>query len=138
MAAAEHLDSFWASGNCTNFEPKPDNQDYCRICGWHRAKPNHYGMLCILFYRALCLNLFSSFCFLVVVCDFLVKSVVAFLSWFFQFSFLISVVNIYFLLFIDFFCLVLVFSSVAQPQVPAGLICCSEFAFHFECRILVS
>ena len=30
--------------------------------------------------------------------------------------------NIYFLLFIDFFCLVLVFSSAAQPQLPAGIL----------------
>ena len=36
------------------------------------------------------------------------------------FSFLISVVNIYFLLFIDFFCLVRVFSSAAQPPSPTA------------------
>ena len=53
MAAAEHLDSYWASGNCTNFEPKPDNQEYCRKCGWHRDKPNHFVVLLKFLFFAL-------------------------------------------------------------------------------------
>ena len=64
--------------------------------------------------------LFPSFCFC--------------LPSFFQFSFLISVVNIYFLLFIDFYCLVLVFSSAAQAQPPAGmLVSCRVCVFISHC-----
>ena len=85
-----------------------------------------YSPIDVVFWMCLAQNfslsvfyiLFPSFCFC--------------LPSFFQFSFLISVVNIYFLLFIDFYCLVLVLSSVAQPQVPAGLIYCCEFAFHWN------
>ena len=89
--------------------------------GEHNPLQSGSLLFCPQFSPRSLLNLFSSFCFLILVCDF---------------SFLISVVNIYFLLFIDFFCLVLVFSSAAQPVPDSGLIFSCEFAFLLECGLL--